>query len=447
MKKEKENNNIVVEKQIKDGKASFSGELSKYGYVFKYTLNEQRNGTLRGRIVVLHPDTEKPMMLKKVHPYAKKTKKNTKARYRSISFRTKDIVKIREYIEDEVNKIISDNGGIFLRLLKGTARPDTVTPDALMLLWMEEYLDATGTRKSKDENIRRKNTLQHILAILPQKPIGLISPKETEKRIQNETLTAKTELYRFLSYCHQKGYYMGDNPVTKPASGKSSSKAKGARVVRLSVVPEETLLKANETMLSIAGGSECGVALMESGYSAKDACQLNWADVEWDNVEPDFVLVHMTREDVMCPIHNYTRPVVPWTARILSKRFEALRQEYDQDELMKMPVVSLRTDPHKRMEPPQLTQEARNVLKNAGISDKMLKAAKESRNDPVSARLLQNTYKRQLLRKCGLSEDDGTFKFLLGRSILNDVTSANYVSFTDEKALRRLYTILGVLAP
>lgn len=110
-------------------------------------------------------------------------------------------------------------------------------------------------------------------------------------------------------------------------------------------------------------------------------------------------------------------------------------------------VVSTRSDPCKPMQPSALVQESKRLLLQAGIDQNKLLQAKESRADPVSARILMETYKDLLLRTCGVEEGSGTHKFLYGMSINNDVSSSNYLSFTDPVGLKRLWKYLRATAP
>ena len=65
----------------------------------------------------------------------------------------------------------------------------------------------------------------------------------------------------------------------------------------------------------------------------------------------------------------------------------------------------------------------------------------------MSARILAETYKDLLLRPCGVEEGSGTYRFLCGMAINNDVTSSNYVSFSDPVGWKRLWKYLRAATP
>ena len=107
----------------------------------------------------------------------------------------------------------------------------------------------------------------------------------------------------------------------------------------------------------------------------------------------------------------------------------------------------------------EIVNKARNKVQ-ADIQNELSKAAayrirrvKEKLGTldgyPITAsrarKMLLNTYMRNLILRCGLDKDTGTFLFLSGRSLASDVTASNYVSFTAPCAADRLYTILKVL--
>lgn len=65
----------------------------------------------------------------------------------------------------------------------------------------------------------------------------------------------------------------------------------------------------------------------------------------------------------------------------------------------------------------------------------------------MSTRIMNNTYRGILIRKCGLTDDTYTFKFLCGESLSTDVSSDHYISFTDKDAQARLFALLKVAGP
>ena len=209
----------------------------------------------------------------------------------------------------------------------------------------------------------------------------------------------------------------------------------------------------NKNIIEQHGGKECGIALVESNFPIKDVCSKNWKDyrkkaVSDPNIdEEDYCTIHHERPDLLIAVHDYSRPPIPVAETVLDLRYSDLLKKFSKEELAEMPIVSQSSNPKKAMTPAALQQAIKEALINAGIKDAQLKAWKESRNDPVSSRILKETYKENLVNKCHLSSDSGTYHFLLGESFQNDTTSTNYVNYTCDSGQKRLYNYLRRLRP
>lgn len=242
-------------------------------------------------------------------------------------------------------------------------------------------------------------------------------------------------------------YCSGNNPVYVPAASSASPTSKQAKLHKLTRVPAENLKMFDKRNLDVHDGPHCGAALMGSSISSKAACALRWRDISWPTDDPSYALVKLDRPDVLCAVHNFTRPLVPAAALTLYKRRQHLAEQYSPEILRDMYVVTTKSDPTKPMLPSALVQETKRFLLETGIDRNKLLQSKESRSDPISARILTETYKDLITHTCGVPEGSGTYKFLLAQAIFNDVTSSNYVSFTSEAGSLRLYKYLRPTAP
>ena len=433
--------------QNKNQKIRFHGDYFYRGIRLSFTLNEQKNGRYRGRITVISPLTAKPMVFLSKNPFAKVFPKQKKVKFKEISIKTPVRAAIKAYIQQTAQKIHADNALTFNKLVQNTVHPDTMYPELAGHLYGPEFIRFLF-EKNKDETQKKKlRRLEEILADCPFKPMLEIKQSEIQAAMKKRPKSDYDLLFNFWNYCILHHYCAGNNPVDLPVAAGPSDEAKQEKVQKLTRVPAQNLKNLNAIAFEMHDGPSCGVLLMESGISAKASCALRWCDITWPSDEPSYALVKLDRPDVMCAIHNYTRPLLPVTAMVLHTRREELSKQYSQDDLPTMWVVSTKSDPTKPMLPSALVQESKRLLIQSGIHENKLIQAKKSRSDPVSARILGETYKDILIRTCGIEEGSGTYKFLLGHAIYNDVSSSNYLSFTSPPAYQNLYKYLLPSAP
>lgn len=436
------------------------GDYLYHGMRFEFTLNEQRYSPrgnkeptarrkYRGQITVISPQTGRPMEFAVKHPFAAdKAKQTTAVKHREISANSRSPKLVKEVVRKAAQAIYADNALMFSRLVKNTIHPDTIGPELAGYLYAEEYIKSRYGKRNAEDTLKKKlNKLVDAIAQLPYKPMYEISTAEANKALESRPKDDRSLVSDFWDYCILKHYCSGKNPVTVPVSGSMSAGTKQKRLQVLTRVPKQNLEKLNKILHSEPSGPNCGVALLESCVSAQAACGLLWKDVYWPTADPSYAIGRFERPDVMCAVHNYSRPLLPITALLLYARRQALSQQFSSDELAEMHIVSTKSDPRKPMQPAALVQESKRLLLQSGIDQNKLLRAKESRRDPVSARILAETYKDLLLRPCGVEDGSGTQKFLCGAVINNDVTSANYVSFTDPVGAKRLWKYLRPTAP
>ncbi len=163
------------------------------------------------------------------------------------------------------------------------------------------------------------------------------------------------------------------------------------------------------------------------------------------------MVIHFIQPNRAGALHNYSRPCIPQCAMVLRKAYHQLRENYGKTALAKMPVAGMLSDPTRTIDQETLVKHARKMLRQAGAEEMQMRQVQaQHKRDPrvaISTRLLHNTYEYNLYHRCGLEMRSGTAQFLLGYSVVNDVTSNNYTSFTSPEAQERLYTILRVLRP
>ena len=442
-------------KEVKNGITSYRGDYTYHSIRFEWTLHLMEVSTAKGKarkgcrglITVISPKTGDLMDFSVKHPYGKKSSGN-KVSSREFYPKSSSRTMVEASVRRAAQKIYSDNSIAFSRILQEIVRPSTITAELAGSLYGEEFINFRFKSNNTQETMSKKlSKLRGILAALPAKAMVQIAPKEVQDCISAFPKVDLVLLSEFWDYCILYHYCVGNNPVHIPASSGASSASKQAKLHKLTRVPAENLKTFDERNLDVHDGPHCGAALMGSSISSKAACALHWRDVSWPTDDPSYALVKLDRPDVLCAVHNYTRPLVPAAALTLYKHRQHLAEQYSPEILRDMYVVTTKSDPTKPMLPSALVQETKRFLLETGIDRNKLLQSKESRSDPISARILTETYKDLITHTCGVPEGSGTYKFLLAQAIFNDVTSSNYVSFTSEAGSLRLYKYLRPTAP
>ena len=449
-----------------DGKMKIDLEASSKGYKgsvvyrgleFQWTLNSQKGGGFRGLVTVHDMYSGEKVSFIKKQPYAKKGSKEIRQEFRELNFRSNSEKEIKNYICNSIQSIYKDNELLFLRMLKMGVTPETITIGLACELFATEYINKTYPKDQEKTKVRYLAKLKEDLSNLSSKPMAYYSdhPSEAMRALNKAGVTtaAIKSISSFWDFAIYKGRYIQKNPITIPEADSKGKKTKDTK--RLIIAPEDTMEYANQLMLKRHAGKDCGVALNRSGFSLVDACSFIWGDIvfpllesrdsfdEFDEIEiEDFCVVLLERPNLMIAVHDYRRPIIIISAMVLYLRFKELLEKYDIEELIKLPVVSLDTDPCKAMSPKALQSAIKELLLEAGIEEKVLKHSKKTDRDPISSKLLLNTYETNLINKCKLKRNSGTYNYLLGRSLGDDVTSTNYASFSDDKAQFRLFRIL-----
>lgn len=428
-----------------DDGGTIKGYIVYHGIQMYFTLNRQASGRFRGRMVVISPRDGKRMEFGQKRLHAKAGNKKAKMRYIELNLASNNIKVIQDTILKRAEKIYADNSLLFRGEQKQATDRDTITPEVAGYLYAEEFVDNIFVKVKKDSTRNNNlNKLREILADLPNKPMKDIAASGVDKALRDNK-SHRTLLQRFWAYCIVMGYCPEPNPV-RSEDDQSYSKKLQAKLNKITSASEKTMAELSRLLLKTANGTACGVALLASGFSAEFACSLCWKDVSWPTEDLAFAVVAFHRPELLCAVHNYSRPVLPITALTLAKRKRELLQEKAEEEIRDFPVVSLVTHPEIAMRHSALKQESKQYLINSGIKDTLLSSNGLEETVSVSATALLETYKRTLVKICGITEDSGTYLFMLGRYI-NDVTSANYTSFTCPAGELRLYKYLRAAMP
>ena len=305
----------------KDGK-KYKGYIIIDTVRMEFSLNLQSDNSYRGRMVVISPLTGRKMKFKQSRIYAK-TKTAVSMSYCELCPKKLTRNYINNYITKKAKKIYTDNINVFVQTAKRSATPSTVTPILAGKYYGNDFCKYRFADQKKMTQATVKNkyrTLQTILDALAQTPMVDITPSEITKSMKDRPKAEYELLKQFWNYCLVKNYCYGKNPVIVPMFGSKSVQKKQTEVKTLQYVPEQQMENLINSIMTTHGGPECGVALLASGFSVKQVCDLTWSNIIWPENQELYAVVNIGRPDVMCPIHDYTRPVLPFVAQTLYHR-------------------------------------------------------------------------------------------------------------------------------
>lgn len=326
--------------------------------------------------------------------------------------------------------------------------PNTITPRRAFDKYAPAFLHAKYPRSTDRKKKERLNQLNKFYSGLENIPMCKYSASQLKAYIQSAGIGKETAKLAgdFWNYCLDRLYVSGTNPFPAFADTRISPKALQSKALRANTLSTETFYNLFDLLAVKASGMDCGVALLASGFTAEQICDLRWKNLYFDPSREDFVTVGLFLAERAGAQHNYTRPCIPMTALLL----RTLHSELEKKSPKSLKDKYVVTTGSKKTTPGELNKYAAAKLVKAGVgSDTIQKVKNESPSEHYARILLHNTYRKLLVTKCGLSSQTqgGTIKFLCGLSLAGDVTSSNYTSFTSPESTERLYTILKILQP
>lgn len=415
---------------------------------FKFTLNKQTNGpyNYRGTVSAVGK-SGKVLTRKKKENRDGMIVKSRIPIQSSISINGTDIDDIKNIVGEKIIKLHKNNAGAIVDASDAGVTADTITPAEAAEKYARNFSARKHPNASEESQRKIAKKVMNICSELPHIPMIRFTKESIEKELKNLGMgtDARKLLCEFWDYCLESQYCEMRNPVTPPPKKKQSDKARQKKAMKSEELGIDQTDRFFELLERNPSGGNCGIALIASGFNAREATGFRWKDIVFKR-ENDFAIVKYFFPERMGLTHNFSRPLLPQAAEILRARFSALYKEKGQI-VMDYPVVSL-TAPAKAMKSAQLIQEATRVLREAEISNHTLSAIRrEDRTTAAATKLLHNTYKRIIHERCNLVGDSGTALFLLGQSFGTDTTSDGYTAFTCDDASRRMYHILRSVRP
>lgn len=354
---------------------------------------------------------------------------------------------IKQAITEAIIRLYKKNALAIEKELGLTIRADTITPAVAAHMHAIRYVNtahATSTEKRQKEIA---NKIINICAQLENKPMDRFTKREVKTELKKLSIARDmiSELRKFWDFCIEKNICDGTNPVEVPARKRKSPAAKRAKANRVNSLTVERQDEIYDYIEQHNNGPNRGIALMLGGGLTADEIEgITWNDLCLE--EEDYVKVTLQKNYPGAATHNYTKPLFPQAALIMTHAFNALIKKHGAKAVSRMPVVSFVTNDKRALGKKRINEEAKKLLINKFITHEDYMVVGNSNLDLSAAGvILRNSYENNLRINCNLEEDPGTLAFLLGRSLGNNVTDDRYRSFTTPEASRRIYDILKCL--
>ncbi len=237
--------------------------------------------------------------------------------------------------------------------------------------------------------------------------------------------------YQFWDYCRSRGLYHGQNPFYDffVLEGKIGEAPEDVRIrgMRPKALPAEIegRFVAWATGIDIPTERDVALVLAHDGFTATSIAAILQNAITRDTIAPGSVCVQMARKDNAAATHDFTRPLSPLAANIVSRYVENSSRKSDHEGNA---TPLLKGTGGKRISSRVVTADSRTKLMELGMSERDMRADADTIYG-VGIDLLQRNYKHWLQYHCGLENDKGAVTFL--RTLTpSDVTTDNYRSFT-----------------
>lgn len=454
--------------KIVDGKARavFFGRYHCNGIEMKFHAVEQASGryTCRGIISAISPLDDKVLQMAgnerarqinalvdngKIQSREDAEKHRVKALNVSRSLYCSGNVteaSVKNAVEIAAQKLYIRHAPLLQKTLQQSNRPDSITPAVAYAAYAGTFFDTYYKNIKQRSAANYKSQMGALLRMLPNVPMHSVK-SSTINEITKKLCCSKSEIHRartFWQYMLDHGYCTGSNPIpdnTKRQESAMARQEKGKRPVCLDLEQQDKLF--SELYSGTVSGSDCGIALYAwGGFALKD--EITWGRVHLSADDPTLATIDYNLPDLAGATHDYTRPVFPFCALILAKRFGMLREKFSEEELRTAPVVSMRSNLLKPVSNESFLADVSRVFQRIGLD--ALYGKKRGNRTAAAKRILADTYINDVYTRSGLEEDEGTCAFLCGRRIL-DVTSANYTKFNDPDGIARMHAAERLLAP
>ncbi len=449
-----------------NGKHHIEGTYYLNGVGFHFSLNEQEKGyLLRGRISVRSPADGK--VLKMIGGARRAVTEHWNQANPDTRMEGKALEKLNIFCELNINAM--DEPSIKSRISKSAAKLYAKHESAIrtaqkelgisanrtaaeaVTIYMKDFLKSDYVHVTADTRRAVELAVGRVAAELSAVPMGEVSQAMIKHYAKVHEKSAGADLryaQKFWDFCRAQGVYQEENPLAKYMQINAGSKSKKSpdesmhKAAEFTCLPTKVQQNINNRIWNSLGDSDfMGLLLvMEAGLPAQDTCSLLWKDVLFHESR-GFVSLYLTKDDSAGATHDYTRPIFPFGAEMLTEHRKRLLALYSVEQLQNLPVVTPGCPDKKPVSPKELTAFCRAELLHAGMGqDDMLPIPGQPYG--MGIRLLLRSYRHRLEYYCGLSLDAAAVNYLTGHSLQYDVTADHYRSFTCPEGQRYLYNAM-----
>lgn len=422
-------------------------------------MSFQHNGrySLRGILSVLSPKTMTVLtIVESVHAEDNTVSQQEKRASREIRFQAASALtakemkntqtQIAEYLDGCVQSLVQKYFQQIVKMQKEISTPHTLTPFYAWVQYGKKFISLKHRNMGKKKSNSLQKQMYKMLFDADDKPMVDFSTRDIQRYLSKTKHSTEqaTLLYHFWEYCIDSGYcHCERNPVPQPEKKRLTPEALQKKATTPSILSVKQIQHLAEILLNNASGADCGIALMLSGFSLETVIELKWSDIIFEDGSP-WVHVKYFRNDLAGSVHNYTRPVILETCKVLRKRHDILISQYNESKVAEMPVVSQIKNPQNHLPKADFKQYKQRRLADIGII--ALGPSPNGKKVDIPENILIDTYKYRVGNCMGIGDDDGTKAFLRGEK-LTSVSDQHYISYTSKDAQARLDAVLNRAAP
>lgn len=408
----------------KDGQRQAVGVYADGRSYFAFSLREQTRGeyTMRGT-VSLRSARDHNRVLKSKDDDGKEKPVSVPIRVRSC-----EEGDIKAKIVAVCSKLATENYDVIYKDLK-SARPEDLTLATAVHLYGKDFL--LDVRRADPQKFDAKIREMMRIAVrlerytLPEIPVSALV--QLKKETGRSSDAGFSRLCRFVDWIGRKNYYRGPNPFAEYYRRHPKKTPKPLEDIlntafRPRSLPDDLAVRLRRKIADAPAAEEKATGLLliyQAGLDAKTACAVHWGDLEFDGVRhcEKSCVIKLQKKNGGAT-QDFTHPIFPWAVDELRRRYQALKA--DDPKLDEKKILA-------NTAPDQLTAYCRTELSRLGVSYADLSAAREDGNMGGGVCLLLKDFSNNLTRYCGIWSE-ATVRFLLGKSLKNDVTSDNYSS-------------------
>ena len=432
-----------------DCQPKYNGKILIHGAELRFSLNIQKSGAYlyRGTMSAMCPDKDEVITVSL--PRAEDGQEVSLKASKSINTNEKMLDGIKAFLADRAFGLYAQFSTAINRSLHKSVRKETILPDTAFCLYGQEFIDFAFPNASDESRRKYYSRIEKHYMRFPERPMAEYSGSDMKKYLIEKNVCAGTieELRKFWLYCLDRGICLGSDPFPEKHKRKPTADALINKAVRPDELSEETQDKVYEQCMNTCDAAACATALiLWGGLSLDEALKMKWKHIIFDKDDHDLATILLLKSDYAGATHIFNHPLFVQGARILRNRYSLLCESHGGAQLANKLILCHGSSDDKALSRNALIKSISTLLRSCGVLNKTF-AELKSPGKAVSIRLLTNTYRANLIRKCGLEKDIFTVKYLCGESMRGNTSCDSYISFSDDDAIFRQYSLIKITKP